>query len=129
VAKPPPLAYATPEDAAFAQRFLSTHPQCEATWAKVVESVQTIGELQLTASKSRVAILGRTRFLWCNAANQDGSIVVRFHMPYRVEGDRVHHDEEGDRFSIRVKLASPADVDAEARGWFREACQWDLRGK
>jgi hypothetical protein len=123
-----PVPYASPEDERAALAFFKDRPAAGALWGKVVDALRPAGAFTVAATKSRVAIHGRTRFLWCNAANLDGSIVVRFLLPYALTSDRVKHDEMGDRYSVRLHLTSPADLDSEAKAWFREAHQWDARG-
>ncbi|HUR61360.1 MAG TPA: hypothetical protein VM286_03225 [Candidatus Thermoplasmatota archaeon] len=126
---PQPVPYVSPDDEVAAALFFKDRPQAAALLAKFVDSMRPVRAFTVTATKSRVALMGRTRFLWCNAANLDGSIVVRFLLPCAVPSDRVRHDEAGNRYSIRIHLRTAADLDAGTMAWFREAHQWDARGE
>ena len=91
-------------------------------WQQVVGAVMDHGPVQLVATKSRVCLLARTRFLWCPQAHKAGTIFVRFCLPYRIDSPRLRSDNQGDRWSHRVRLS---EVDDEAMAWFRQAYDFD----
>ena len=69
------------------ERYPQFLPLCEGL---VVHSREQHGaETMLAATKSRVAFLRRTRFLWVHQANRDGSIQLGFLLPRQVRSPRL----------------------------------------
>ncbi len=114
--------YAAPDDATRADAFFATRRAAQGLWNALVAEAQTWGPVQVVATKSRVALLGRTRFLWCPQALVDGRIVVRFLFPHPIDSPRLRVDHAEPRTSHRVHLEA---LDDEALGWFRAAYEAD----
>lgn len=117
--------FKSPEDRAAALAFFAGHDAAHALFHRVISEVAKAGPFELAATKSRVACVARTRFLWCHEANDDGSIWLGFLLPRRVDSPRLRSGAVGGRWSHHVKVSGPADLDAELVGWLREAYAWD----
>lgn len=121
------IPYASPEDAAHAAAFFEGYDVSFALWNDLVKEAITWGPVDVTATKSRVCLKARTRFLWCPQAHKAGSIFVRFWSSHPHEsstGLEVRNDVADDgRVSVRVRLS---DLSPEALGWFRDAYRFDV---
>lgn len=119
--------YRTPEDAAHAARFFDGYDAAHRVWHAIVEEARTWGPVEVTATKSRVCLKGRTRFAWCPQAHKAGTLFLRFWSTHPVEsreGLEVRNETADDgRTSVRVRLAGP---DPEAMAWLREAYWMDV---
>lgn len=118
-------AFRSAADKAAALAFFAGHDAAHALFHRVIAAVAPAGPFELTATKSRVSLTARTRFVWCHEANDDGSIWLGFLLPRRVESPRLRSGAAGGRWSHHVKVSSPADLDGELVGWLREAYEWD----
>lgn len=119
---PATIPYKSAEDAAWTDRFFADREASRAVWDALVREAMRWGPVQVAATKSRVALLARTRFLWCPQAHADGHIFVRFWLPYRIDAPRVRADPLRDRWSHRVKIDA---LDDEVLAWFRQAYELD----
>lgn len=119
----PSLPFASPEDAAHAARFFDGYDAARRIWEAIVVEARAWGPVQVAATKSRVALLGRTRFAWCPQAHKAGTLFLRFLLPHPVDSPRVRNDTMRDgRTSCRVRLT---DADPEAVAWLRAAYEFD----
>lgn len=111
--------YLRAEDAAWEAKMFENRPDAYALWQALVKRMG----LPVAASKSRVCLVARTRFLWCPVAHLKGSIIVRFISPTPIESDRLRKDVMPDgRISHRVTLT---ELDDEAITWFQAAAAFD----
>lgn len=117
-----PAPFASPEDAAATDAFFAGRPEARAVWDALVEAAADWGPVEVTATKVRVCLKARTRFLYCPKVYADGRIIVRFLFPVRIESPRRRTDAWGARWSHRITLS---ELDDEARVWFRSACEAD----
>lgn len=124
---PPRFRFHTPEDLARAQAFFAGHDAAHRLFHVLLATAVSWGPFELVATKSRVALLARTRFLWCHEANDDGSIWLGFLLPQRVQSSRLRSGRAGGRWSHHTKLSSSQDLDAELLGWLRTAYVWDVQ--
>jgi hypothetical protein len=116
------LPYRTAADRAAAEAFFKGRPAARKAFERVAAFMDGCGPMELVATKSRVAFVAGTRFLWVHTAGLDGAITMGFLLPRHVESPRLRSGAVGDRWSHHVKLDR---LDDEAEGWFREAYQWD----
>jgi hypothetical protein len=117
--------FQSPADRAAALAFFAGHEAGHALFHRVLSEIAKAGPFELAATKSRVSLVARTRFLWCHEANDDGSIWLGFLLPRHVESPRLRAGPAGGRWSHHVKVSGPVDLDAELIGWLREAYEWD----
>lgn len=120
--------FQSPEDHAAALRFFHGHEAAHHLFHDLLRRMEPVGPFGLTATKSRVALTARTRFLWCHEANDDGAIWIGFLLPHRVESPRLRSGLAGGRWSHHTKIRNAADLDAELLAWLREAYAWDVQG-
>ena len=120
------VPYASPADAAHAAAFFDGREEARRLWDGLVEEAQGWGPVRVTATRVRVCLLARTRFLYCPVAHARGSIIVRFLLPYRIGSPRLRVDAAGGRWSHRVTLSA---LDDEALGWFRAALEADAEAE
>ena len=114
--------FRTDADAAAAEAFFKGRPAARKTFEAVRAFMATCGPMDLVATKSRVAFVAATRFLWVHTANLDGSITMGFLLPRHVESPRLRSGPVGGRWSHHVKLEG---LDTELRAWFRGAYEAD----
>ena len=119
---PPRPQPATAADAAAVEAFFRQRPAAHRTFEAVRTFMATCGPMELVSTKSRVAFLAGTRFLWVHEAHLDGSITMGFLLPRHVESPRLRSGPVGGRWSHHVKLDR---LDGELKAWFREAYEWD----
>ncbi|MGB1697470.1 MAG: hypothetical protein ACPHK8_03630 [Thermoplasmatota archaeon] len=111
--------YLGTDAAAWEAKFFQNRPEALGLWR---ELATTMG-LPVAATKSRVCLVARTRFLWCPVAHVKGSIIVRFISPMPISSERLRRDVMPDgRISHRVTLT---ELDEEAMAWFRAAAAFD----
>ncbi len=119
------VTYASDADAGHAARFFAERPAGAKLWNHLVDHARTWGPIEATATKSRVCLKARTRFLWCPQANLDGHIYIRFWYPTPLFSDsswqRVDAAADG-RMSHRVKIK---DLDEDVLAWFEAAYRFD----
>lgn len=120
------VPYASAADALHAAAFFDGRDDARRLWDALVAQAQDWGPVRVTATKVRVCLLRRTRFLYCPVAHARGSIIVRFLLPHRLESPRLRVDEAGGRWSHRVTLS---ELDGEALGWFRAAFEADAEAE
>jgi hypothetical protein len=116
----PPFASAA--DRAACERFFRDRPAARASFEALRKAAGGFGPVQVVGTKSRVAFLARTRFLWCPEAHVDGTLDVAFHLPHPLPSLRLRSGAVGNKWSHHVHLR---ELDAEALAWFREAYAWD----
>ena len=121
-------SFQSPVDRAAALAFFQGKDAAHALFHRVIGEVAKAGPFELAATKSRVSLVARTRFLWCHEAHDDGSLWLGFLLPRRVESPRLRSGAVGSRWSHHVKVSGPGDLDAELVGWLREAYEWDREG-
>lgn len=123
----PPMAKGLPQFASAADRasaaaFLKDRPAAAATVEQVRHYLASLGPMEMASTKSRIAFVAATRFLWVHQANLDGAITVGFLLPRRVESPRLRSGPAGGRWSHHVKLTM---LDPQLKAWFREAYETD----
>ncbi|MGB0653759.1 MAG: DUF5655 domain-containing protein [Thermoplasmatota archaeon] len=116
------VPFASLADEAAARAFFERRPDGWKLFRAIAEAVGEAGPVTITATKSRVCLLGRTRFLHCPQAHLDGHLFIRFLVPFRIQSPRLREDDMGGRWSYRVKLK---ELDDEAVAWFRAAYETD----
>lgn len=114
--------FRTAADAAATEAFFKGRPAARKTFERVRAFMGTCGPMELASTKSRVAFVAATRFLWVHTANLDGSITMGFLLPRRVDSPRLRSGPVGNRWSHHVKLDG---LDTELKAWFRGAYEWD----
>lgn len=120
--------FSTPEDHAAALRFFHGHEAAHHLFHELLRRMEPVGPFELVATKSRVALVARTRFLWCHEANDDGAIWVGFLLPHRVDSPRLRSGLAGGRWSHHTKIRNATDLDAQLLAWLREAYEFDSAG-
>lgn len=120
--------FASPADRAAALAFFHGHDAAHRLFHAVLQALAPAGPFGLTATKSRVSVLARTRVIWCHEANDDGSIWLGFLLPRRVTSPRLRSGPAGGRWSHHVKVRDEDDLDGELVGWLRDALAADLAG-
>lgn len=129
----PPFASA--QDAAFAARFFEGRDQSRSVWEQVAAAVAGFAAgdagppVVQTSTKSRVALLARTRFLWCPQTHLAGTIFVRFWFPTDIDSPRLRRDmDKSGKWSHRIRLGPPGPdaLDDEVLGWLRAAYRFDV---
>ncbi len=123
-----PFRFRSPQDLAAAQAFFRGHDSGHRLFHQVLAAVAKAGPFEITATRSRVSLTARTRFIWCHEANDDGSIWLGFLLPHRVDSPRLRSGRVGGRWSHHVKVSSQGDLDPELVGWLNEAYAWDVQG-
>jgi hypothetical protein len=116
------IPFASAGDALRAAAFFAGRPQAHAPFHRLAAEAATWGPIQVVATKVRVCLFARTRFLYVPVAHASGSIIVRFLTPHPLDSPRLRRDAEGGRWSHRVTLAH---LDDEALVWFRAAYEAD----
>lgn len=109
-------------DLAAIEAFFADRPDARRTFEALRNYVETLGPVTLAATKSRVAFVARTRFLWVHQANLDGSIQVAFLLRRRIDSERVRSGQVGAKWSHHVRSSA---LDAELKAWIREAWSVD----
>ncbi len=118
-----PLPHAC--DDAAVSAFFHERPFARRLFEAVCRIVVDVGgPTTLAATKSRVSIVGMTRFLWIHEAGlQD--IHVGFILDRDVSSSRVRSGHRGNQWSHHVKLSSMDDLDGEFVSWVRAAVAYD----
>ncbi len=122
------IRYASAEDAAHVARFFAGRPLGRDLWDQLAQEAMSWGAIEVTATKSRTCLKGRTRFLWCPQSNLDGTTYIRFWYPHPLgeASERLRLDVADDgRISHRLKLK---ELDGQALAWFRAAYEFDVAG-
>ena len=114
--------YAGPDDAARADAFFAGRPAAQALFTAIADLLADHGDVTVTATKVRVCVKARTRFLYCPQTYTDGRIILRFLLPYALEGDW-HQMPAGGRVAHRVTLGRIEDAPMDL---FRAALEVDL---
>ncbi|HUR25312.1 MAG TPA: DUF5655 domain-containing protein [Candidatus Thermoplasmatota archaeon] len=116
--------FRTASDAVAADAFFKGRPRARKTFDQVSAFMAACGPMERVSTKSRVAFVACSRFLWVHTANLDGSITIGFLLPRHVESSRLRSGAvgKGNRWSHHVKLD---ELDTELKAWFRGAYEWD----
>jgi len=114
--------------AAAIERFFADRPHARALFGALQKAVAMTGATHLAATKSRVAFVRHTRYLWVHEAGLE-AIWIGFKLDHPLpKGARptLRSGAVGKKWSHHLKLTSPADIDAQLRGWLQEA--WEADG-
>ena len=115
------LPFSSPADRDAAHRFFADRPYAESLFEALSLQVARLGEdVTLASTKSRVAFVRRTRFLWVHEAAQDG-IWLGFLLPKQVKSARLRSGAVGKRWSHHVKVTAALEKDKELLGWVAQA--------
>lgn len=116
------MRYASADDRAATLHFFRDRPLSQSLFEAVAAYVDTLGPTTIAATKSRVAFVRRTRFLWIHEAPADG-IWLAFLLPDEVRSPRLRSGATGKRWSHHLKLIAPPD--AELKRWIARAYDAD----
>lgn len=118
------LPFSSAADRAATQHFFADRPLAQSLFEGLVAHMATMGPMTLTATKSRVAFVRTTRFLWVHEATREG-IWLGFLLPRQVKSPRLRSGAKGKHWSHHVKVTAP--LDPELLGWLREAHAADVK--
>ncbi|MEA3166118.1 MAG: hypothetical protein QOJ26_987, partial [Thermoplasmata archaeon] len=96
--------YRSDADRVAGEAFFKGLPAARKTFERVAAFMAGCGPMELAATKSRVAFVAGTRFLWVHTANLDGAITLGFLLPRHVASPRLRSGAVGDRWSHHVKI-------------------------
>jgi hypothetical protein len=118
------VQYLSDRDRDFAARFLVDSIVAEGIFNELAAYVDTLGaDTVLRSTKSRIAFVRRTRFLWVHSAPADG-LWAAFLTNKPITSPRTRGAAVGKRFSTHVKLTGP--LDAEVKRWIKRAYDDDV---
>jgi len=115
------MKYATKEDQARTLHFFRDRPLAQALFEQVSKYVDSVGTTELVSTKSRVAWVRNTRFLWIHEATKDG-IWLAFLLEKELSSPRVRTGATGRRFSHHLKVTG---LDLEITSWIKLAYTHD----
>ncbi|MEW5849037.1 MAG: DUF5655 domain-containing protein [Myxococcota bacterium] len=116
------MKFQSPADKDAAHRFFADRPLAQSLFEELAAFVDTLGPTLVTSTKSRVAFLAKTRFLWVHEATAEG-IWLGFLHPRHVASPRLRSGPVGKRWSHHTKLTTSPD--AELKRWITEAYRAD----
>jgi hypothetical protein len=109
-------------DRAAFHAFFRDRPLAQSLFEKLQATVGKWGPVELVATKSRVAFVRRTRFLWVHQATDDG-IWLGFLLPEHVPSPRLRTGPAGKRWSHHTRMTQAPD--AELQRWLKAAWKAD----
>jgi hypothetical protein len=97
-------------------------PHTRALFRRFLAMIARCGTYDLAPAKTRIAILARVRFAGVTALSRE-AITISFALPWRVRSRRFAGVAEvaPGWWAHRLRIADPAEFDAELRGWIRES--------
>ena len=117
------IGFASAADRDSAHHFFADRPFAQSQFEALAAHVARLGEdVTLTSTRSRVAFVRQTRFLWVHQATKDG-IWVAFLLPGQVKSPRLRSGAVGKRWSHHVKVT--AALDPQLLGWIAQAYETD----
>lgn len=97
-------------------------PHAEALYSRFEELIAACGEYHIAPAKTRIAFLALIRFAAITRLNES-EMVCGFAMPKPLKSKRFAKVEEvvPGWFVHSLRVAHPAELDAEVQGWIRES--------
>ena len=88
---------------------------------RILKSARKFGAVGEEPKKTSIHLVNRTAF--AGVATRKGAIILTIKSDRKLSSPRIHKSEQtsASRFHHEVKLAAPADVDAELVKWLKDA--------
>ena len=101
--------------------FVGREPVVRAIYDRLKKAIIRFGPIVEEPKKTSIHIVNRTAL--AGVATRKGHVVLTIKSDRKLASPRVHKCEQtsASRFHHEVKLASPADVDEELKGWLKAA--------
>ena len=112
--------------AAIAAHFRDKAPNVAATYAALLTAARKLGPVQEDPKKTSIHLVRESAF--AGVATQKAALVLTLKSASAVQSPRIRRSEQAsaNRWHLELKLAQPAEVDAELLGWL--AAAYELAG-
>jgi hypothetical protein len=104
-----------------AQHFAGRPETVKATYSAILSAARKLGPVVEDPKKTSIHLNRRTAF--AGIATRRASLILTVKSSSDIASDRVRKRERAsaNRWHLEVELSSPAEVDAEVRGWLKSA--------
>lgn len=106
---------------AVASHFTKSAPAVLATYKAILKAARELGPVSEDPKKTSIHLVRETAF--AGVATRKESLILTLKSGRAVKNPRIHRQEQTSsrRWHLEVRLAAPAEVDAEIRGWLAAA--------
>jgi len=110
-----------PAKGSLEEHFRGRDPGVRATYDRIVEAARRFGPVGEEVRKTSIHLTNRTAF--AGVATRRSGLILTLKLPGDLKSSRVsrHERVSANRWHLEIKLSAPNDMDAELRGWLREA--------
>jgi hypothetical protein len=106
--------------------FTGKAPSVHETYAAILAAARRMGPVWEEPKKTSIHLVRRTAF--AGVATRKEHLILTLKSDHALKSPRIYRSEKASaaRFHHEIKLASPADVDAELAAWLRDAYRLSL---
>lgn len=111
---------------AVAAHFRERAPAVEATYAELLAAARTLGPFTVEPKKTSIHLVRESAF--AGIATRKAALILTLKSATDIDNPRIHRHERAsaNRWHLEVRLAGPAEVDADVRRWL--AAAYELAG-
>ena len=104
-----------------ASHFLRSAPAVVATYEAILKAARALGPVEEDPKKTSIHLNRDTAF--AGIATRKDSLILTLKSDHSVRSARIHRQEQvsAKRWHLEIRLAAPAEVDAEIRKWLAAA--------
>jgi hypothetical protein len=104
-----------------ASHFAGKEPAASKIYERLLKAIGKFGAVIEDPKKTSIHLVNKTAF--AGVATRKSAIILTIKSDRKLASPRIHKSEQtsASRFHHEVKLTSPADVDAELKGWLKAA--------
>ena len=104
-----------------AVHFAKAKPPVHATYQAILRAARELGPVAEDPKKTSIHLVRGTAF--AGVATRAESLILTLKANRALRSPRIHRAEQtsANRWHVEIRLSSPADVDAELRGWMAQA--------
>ena len=101
--------------------FANKEPHVRTVYEKVLASLAKVGPVKAEAKKKSIHLVRETSFAGVHPKKAWLDLTIRSDKPIKSKRVRSQEQVSKNRWHQDVRLASPAEVDAEVVGWLKNA--------
>ena len=104
-----------------ASHFAKSAPAVLATYKAILTAARALGPVTEDPKKTSIHLVRETAF--AGVATRKDSLILTLKSDRAVKSPRIHRQEQASarRWHLEIRLAAPADVDAQIRKWLAAA--------
>jgi Domain of unknown function (DUF5655) len=104
-----------------ADHFAKSEPSVRATYTAILRAARALGRVREEPKKTSIHLVREKAF--AGIATRRNGLTLTLKAQRRIAHPRVHRAEQAsaNRWHVEVRLAEPAEVDAELAGWIKQA--------